>query len=385
MSSSSPKISFDVQRPAAPKADPAPIPQEHEDDAVTVSSYDLPLPPVFAASKPEPQPEFKATVQDAAPESEDEPKLMAPREPKPFRRPSPKPPQFAATGLMAQQQGGFFKRNAMVLGVSGGIVFTFLLGLMTAFALFGDRDTQQFSQPLAPNMETATRSVVPDMTDVSAVTDINAIALNSATQSALAQSVLAGLTPAAQLASQNTLGRADLMGHTLLNSIKLRHLREGVMAGLYNVVVVEEGGVSHVQLETINIDMSAGYEEDLLIEAAENGLLELSGALRTSEGGLDTKTMIFDVVQRSLLADDTPESADAALDMSRKVFAASIARTQFVNGERIYTVQPGDSLAYIAMQFFGMPGEYHRILEANPNTLQSPDKIQIGQRLIIPS
>lgn len=385
MSSSSPKISFDVQRPAAPKADPALAVQDHEDDAVTVSTYDLPLPPVFASSKPDPEPEFNETVQDVEPEREEEPKLMAPRESKPFRRPQPKPPQFAATGLMAHQQGGFFKRNAMVLGVSGGIVFTFLLGLMTAFALFGDRETQQFSQPLAPEAETATRSIVPDMTDVSAVNDIDAIAMSSATQSALAQSVLAGLTPAAQLASQDTLGRTDLMGHTLLNSIKLRQLREGVLAGLYNVVVAEKDGARQVQLETINIDMSAGYEEDLLIEAAQNGLLELSGALRTSEGGLDTKTMIFDVVQRSLIADDTTASSDAALDMSRKVFAASIARTQFVNGERVYTVQPGDSLAYIAMQFFGMPGEYQRILDANPNTLQSPEKIQIGQRLVIPS
>jgi nucleoid-associated protein YgaU len=71
--------------------------------------------------------------------------------------------------------------------------------------------------------------------------------------------------------------------------------------------------------------------------------------------------------------------------MSRKAFAASNAGTTVEDGMRVYTVRAGDSLAYISLQFFGVLNAYTRILEANRDTLQSPDKIQVGQRLIIPS
>ena len=70
--------------------------------------------------------------------------------------------------------------------------------------------------------------------------------------------------------------------------------------------------------------------------------------------------------------------------MSRRAFAASSARTNEVKGVRVYTVEPGDSLAYISLQFYGRPNDYLRIFEANSDTLSSPDLIRIGQRLIIP-
>jgi len=71
--------------------------------------------------------------------------------------------------------------------------------------------------------------------------------------------------------------------------------------------------------------------------------------------------------------------------MSRRAFAASSAKTRDVKGERVYIVEPGDSLAYISLQFYGKPSEFDRIFEANRSVLSSPDRIQIGQRLIIPS
>ena len=105
----------------------------------------------------------------------------------------------------------------------------------------------------------------------------------------------------------------------------------------------------------------------------------------TAEGEVDVETMMFNLVQTSLRNDDSKASVDAALGMSRKIFAASVARTQNEGGARVCRVQPGDSLAYIALQFLGSPTAYKRILEANRSTLQSPEQIQIGQRLIIPS
>ena len=52
---------------------------------------------------------------------------------------------------------------------------------------------------------------------------------------------------------------------------------------------------------------------------------------------------------------------------------------------RTYKVQPGDTLSKIAQNFYGSGNEYNRIFEANRDKLQSPDKIQAGQELVIPS
>jgi nucleoid-associated protein YgaU len=52
---------------------------------------------------------------------------------------------------------------------------------------------------------------------------------------------------------------------------------------------------------------------------------------------------------------------------------------------RSYTVQAGDTLSKIAKQFYGSASEYPKIFEANRDKLSNPDKIQVGQELVIPS
>ena len=51
---------------------------------------------------------------------------------------------------------------------------------------------------------------------------------------------------------------------------------------------------------------------------------------------------------------------------------------------RTYTVRSGDTLSKIAKEFYGNANEYSRIFEANRDKLQNPDKIQVGQQLVIP-
>ena len=51
---------------------------------------------------------------------------------------------------------------------------------------------------------------------------------------------------------------------------------------------------------------------------------------------------------------------------------------------RTYTVRSGDTLSKIAKEFYGNANEYNRIFEANRDKLQNPDKIQVGQQLVIP-
>jgi len=53
--------------------------------------------------------------------------------------------------------------------------------------------------------------------------------------------------------------------------------------------------------------------------------------------------------------------------------------------EQIYTVAAGDSLSKIAKHFYGNANEFMRIFEANRDKLTDPDKIKVGQQLVIPN
>lgn len=53
-------------------------------------------------------------------------------------------------------------------------------------------------------------------------------------------------------------------------------------------------------------------------------------------------------------------------------------------GGQMYEVKGGDSLSKISKQFYGDANEYMRIFYANREKLKDPDKIQIGQQLLIP-
>ena len=51
---------------------------------------------------------------------------------------------------------------------------------------------------------------------------------------------------------------------------------------------------------------------------------------------------------------------------------------------KTYTVKSGDTLSKIAKEFYGNANDYNKIFQANTDKLSSPDKIQVGQELVIP-
>ncbi|MBA3915507.1 MAG: LysM peptidoglycan-binding domain-containing protein [Acidobacteriales bacterium] len=53
------------------------------------------------------------------------------------------------------------------------------------------------------------------------------------------------------------------------------------------------------------------------------------------------------------------------------------------SGEQSYTVQAGDNLSKISKHFYGDANQYHKI--ASANQISDPDKIQVGQKLVIPA
>ena len=56
---------------------------------------------------------------------------------------------------------------------------------------------------------------------------------------------------------------------------------------------------------------------------------------------------------------------------------------QVREGQQTYTFRPGDNLSKISKQFYGDANKYMTIAKAN--NLQDPDKIKVGQELVIPA
>jgi LysM repeat protein len=82
-------------------------------------------------------------------------------------------------------------------------------------------------------------------------------------------------------------------------------------------------------------------------------------------------------------------TADITIDSSLpKPSSASAAAAAAAAGagpaQQRYTVQPGDSLSKIAKQFYGNANDYMKIFEANKDKLSDPNKVQVGQELVIP-
>ncbi|HEY6121946.1 MAG TPA: LysM peptidoglycan-binding domain-containing protein [Pyrinomonadaceae bacterium] len=75
-------------------------------------------------------------------------------------------------------------------------------------------------------------------------------------------------------------------------------------------------------------------------------------------------------------------TADITVDQTRAVGAAAGGGQG--QGGQTYEVKSGDNLSKISKQFYGDPNEYMRIFYANRETLKDPDRIQVGQKLVIP-
>ncbi len=74
-------------------------------------------------------------------------------------------------------------------------------------------------------------------------------------------------------------------------------------------------------------------------------------------------------------------TVDISVDQSRAAAASAGGGTQ---SGKSYTVKSGDTLSKISKQMYGDSDEFMRIFYANRDKLRDPDKIQVGQELVIP-
>ena len=111
----------------------------------------------------------------------------------------------------------------------------------------------------------------------------------------------------------------------------------------------------------------------MLNEAAEAGRIEVPRALRTAGGRVDTETLLRALVTRSHLAAEAEAHHPPAHRRATPVVRAMMHR-----------VGPEDSLAALALRYYGDVADYGTIFAANRDRLSTADRIRIGQTLVIP-
>ena len=109
--------------------------------------------------------------------------------------------------------------------------------------------------------------------------------------------------------------------------------------------------------------------------------------LQGAAGSEQIKNRIWDQIKLvNPAADDI--TCDLTVDPSVAPVAAAAAASASGGASsgkgRTYTVAAGDSLSKIAKSFYGNAGQYMKIFDANKDKLTDPDKIKVGQELVIP-
>ncbi len=117
------------------------------------------------------------------------------------------------------------------------------------------------------------------------------------------------------------------------------------------------------------------YLDALIVEAVDRGEIEVPDAMVSTEGEVDTKTLLASLVGQSLQV--TSSDADLVSEASGQVEVA-------VAEPRNHTVESGESLAGIALQYYGDASRYETIFQANRDKIERPNLIRVGQVILIP-
>lgn len=99
----------------------------------------------------------------------------------------------------------------------------------------------------------------------------------------------------------------------------------------------------------------------------ENGVLKIKGIAKTPY----EKDILWDKIKE--IGGDNPSDIKANI---------TVADESVYNR---HTVQSGETLGKIAVQYFGKASKYQDIFKANSDILKNPDLIHPGQELIIPN
>lgn len=84
---------------------------------------------------------------------------------------------------------------------------------------------------------------------------------------------------------------------------------------------------------------------------------------------------------------ETPieETVVAVEEQGSDVFDSTVhEQTEKIDTQRFHIVRRGETLSRISLTYYGSAGQWRKIFEANRQTIEDPDKLTLGQKLIIP-
>ena len=231
-----------------------------------------------------------------------------------------------------------------------------------------------------PSAALALATAVPDATISTASTTTTADKLRSLTERAAAYQ--GDDEQARRVRRMETLATIDA---------GVQQLVDAVVAGDYDIHTnyKDETFEGRIHFAFVGHEKDQTELEQFLAQAAADGFIAHSSSVVGSDGSINGHIMLFDLVERAMENGTLAEQragqklrAEAAKMLAETVTVGEPANSA---GEKFYVVERGDSLAYIALQFYGNTNDYAKIFEANRDKIANPEKINIGQRLRIPN
>ena len=164
-----------------------------------------------------------------------------------------------------------------------------------------------------------------------------------------------------------------------------------------------DGELTRLVHQALEQGQSDAYVEALVAEAVDSGEIEVPDELISTEGTVDTRTLIASLVSKSVdapapsdvstlktEAEVTAGVAEASPEAGTEVAAATgpggkpVAEASEAPEVRWHKVRAGDSLAAISLTYYGTTKGHERIFRANRNLIDRPSLIYVGQVLRIP-
>ena len=126
---------------------------------------------------------------------------------------------------------------------------------------------------------------------------------------------------------------------------------------------LDKGDQEHIQFQNLHVEGDKLYIKGLA--PSEEARTSFMNQIEMLRAGADDVVAEITVEQRQTQA----AAAGGAASGSPAV---------------TYTVASGDTLSKISKEYYGTPDEYMRIFYANRDKLRDPDRINVGQELVIP-
>ena len=118
--------------------------------------------------------------------------------------------------------------------------------------------------------------------------------------------------------------------------------------------------------ELVSVALTQGMTgqeiDQLIVQAVHHGTLIIPDTLRTPNGQPNTMAMLATLVDAT-----TPTAPTLTRDVGNT-----------------YVVRPGDSLASIAVKYYGSTDAVNDIFWANKDRLSDPDQLRVGQTIFLP-